>query len=103
MQPTDSKRRRASNRKWIALICGALGVLAATWAYWLVLPGLILGAAAIVLGWFARRDGDRESGSVAMTLGIVAILLVPSVLLIADGAEKWGRDCALDPTHDPNC
>jgi hypothetical protein len=69
----------------------------------MILPGVILGAAAIVLGWRARRHGGSERGSVAIALGIVAILLVPSVLAVADGAEDWGRDCALDPTHDPNC
>ena len=72
-------------------------------AYWLIVPGVILGAVAVVLGWRARRDGDSEHGSVAIALGIVAILLVPSVLWVAESAENWGRDCALDPTHDPNC
>ncbi|HUP71738.1 MAG TPA: hypothetical protein VM282_01705 [Acidimicrobiales bacterium] len=90
-------------RQSIALACGVLGVLAALWVYWLILPGVILGAVAVVLGWHTRRNGGSELGSVAMTLGIVAILLVPSVLVIADQAEDWGRDCALDPTHDPNC
>ena len=93
----------SSKREWIALACGVLGVLAALWVYWLILPGVILGAVAVVLGWRTRRNGGSELGSVAMTLGIVAILLVPSVLVIADQAEDWGRDCALDPTHDPNC
>ena len=92
-----------SKRESIALACGVLGVLAALWVYWLILPGVILGAVAVVLGWRTRRNGGSELGSVAMTLGIVAILLVPSVLVIADQAEDWGRDCALDPTHDPNC
>jgi len=92
-----------SKSQSIAVACGVLGVLAAVWVYWLILPGVILGAVAVVLGWRARRNGGSELGSVAMTLGIVAILLVPSVLLIADQAEDWGRDCALDPTHDPNC
>ena len=87
----------------IALVCGVLGVIAAVWIYWLILPGVILGAVAVVLGWRARRKDDSERGSVAMALGIVAILLVPSVLAVADSAEDWGRDCALDPTHDPHC
>ena len=89
--------------KSVALACGVLGVLAALWVYWLIRPGVILGAAAVVLGWRSRRNGGSELGSVAMTLGIVAILLVPSVLLIADAAEDWGRDCASDPARDPNC
>ncbi len=97
MQPISSKR------EWIALAFGVLGVLAAVWVYWLILPGVILGAAAVVLGWRTRRNGGSERGSVAMALGIVAILLVPSAWSIADSAEDWGRDCALDPTHDPNC
>ena len=92
-----------SKKEAIALACGVLGVLAAVWVYWLILPGVILGAVAIVLGWRSRRNGGSERGSVAMTLGIVAIFLVPSALFIADGAEDWGRDCALDPTHDPHC
>lgn len=87
----------------IALACGVLGVVAAVWIYWLILPGVILGAVAVVLGWRTRRKEDSERSSVAIALGIVAILLVPSVLAVADGAEDWGRDCALDPTHDPNC
>lgn len=86
-----------------ALVCGVLGVLAAVWAYWLVLPGLILGAVAVVLGWRIRRNEGNQRGSVAIALGIVAIFLVPSVLVVANDAEDWGRDCALDPTSDPNC
>ncbi len=87
----------------IALACGVLAVLTAVWIYWLVLPGVILGLAAVVLGWRARRNGASEVGSVALTLGIVGVLLVPSVMVIANDAENWGRDCALDPTRDPNC
>lgn len=87
----------------IAFVCGVVGVVAAVWVYWLILPGLILGAVAVVLGWRTRRKGGSERGSVAIALGIVAILLVPSVLAVTDGAEDWGRDCALDPSHDPNC
>jgi hypothetical protein len=93
----------SSKAQLIALACGVLGVLAAVWAYWLIVPGLIFGAAAIVLGWRTRGSGGSELGSVAMALGIVAILLVPSVLVVAQDAEDWGRDCALDPTHDTNC
>jgi hypothetical protein len=40
---------------------------------------------------------------VALTLGIVAVLLVPAIISIADAAEDWGRDCALHPASDPNC
>lgn len=87
----------------IAVACGIVGVVAAVWAYWMILPGLILGAVAVVLGWRNRGNGNQEGGSVAIALGIAAILLVPSVLVIVDDAESWGRNCALDPTSDPNC
>jgi hypothetical protein len=87
----------------IAVACGALGVVAAVWAYWMILPALILGAVAIGLGWRIRRNEGGQRGSVAIALGIVAILLVPSVLAVADSAEEWGRDCALDSRSDPNC
>ena len=85
-----------------ALACGILGFLGAVVTYWLVLPGLVLGLAAVGLGWHARRD-HRELGSVAITLGVVAILLVPAINQTADDAEEWGRDCALHPESDPNC
>jgi O-antigen ligase len=91
------------NSELVALACGILGVVTAVWVYWLILPGVVLGAVAVVLGWRSRRNGSREGGSVAIALGIAAILLVPSVLVMANEAEGWGRDCALDPTHDPNC
>ena len=96
---------QVSNRKqWIALACGVLGVFAAVWAYWLILPAVILGAVALVLGWQSRRrSGGSEIGSVAVALGIVSILLVPSVIFVADGAEEWGRDCVTDARPDPNC
>ena len=96
-------KRIKINSELIALACGILGVAAAVWAYWMILPGVILGTVAIVLGSLTRRNGSREGGTVAIALGIAAILLVPSVLFIADEAESWGRDCALNPTHDPNC
>ena len=86
-----------------ALACGVLGVLGAFVMWWLVLPGVVLGIAAAVLGWRARRRGHGELGSIAMTLGMVAVLLVPAFTLTADAAEKWGRDCALHPEQDPNC
>jgi hypothetical protein len=87
----------------VALACGVLAVLTAVWMYWLVLPGVILGLAAVVLGWRGRRKGHSEVGSVALTLGVVAVLLVPSVIVLANDAENWGRDCALDPESDPEC
>jgi hypothetical protein len=81
---------------------GALGALAAVWAYWMLVPGVVFGIAAIVLGVRTRRRSSREAGSVAIALGIVALLLVPSVLVIVDAAEDWGRGCALNPSN-PDC
>jgi hypothetical protein len=72
IEGTKMKRIKI-NSELVALGCGILGVTAAVWAYWLILPG------------------------------VAAILLAPSILFIAAAAESWGRDCALDPTHDPNC
>ena len=94
MEPSTSSRL-----PMVALACGVLGVAAAVWMYWLVVPGVILGIAAIVLGLRARRDGPSEAGSVAAALGFVAILLVPSVLFVASESESYGRDCALNPTQ----
>lgn len=86
----------------VAVVCGVLGVVGAVWAYWMVVPGIVLGLAAVVLGVRASRNGRAERGAVAVTLGVVALFLVPSVLFVADGAEEWGRDCALHPTN-PDC
>ena len=83
----------------VALGCGVLAVLTAVWIYWLVLPGVLLGVAAVVLGWRLRRNGGSEAGSAAMALGIVAVLLVPSILVVANEAESWGRDCARHPAQ----
>jgi hypothetical protein len=97
VEPSTKQRQPTA-----ALVCGILGVLAAVWAYWLVLPGVILGAVAIVLGWRARRNGGNEAASVAVALGIVAILLVPSVLIVVNGEQDYARNCALNPA-DPDC
>ena len=83
-----------------ALACAVVAVLTALWLYWLVVPAVLSGTAAIVLGWRSRRDGGSELGSAALAVGIVALLLVPAVLFIADEAEEWGRDCVVDPGPD---
>ncbi|MGD9796484.1 MAG: hypothetical protein AB7H43_06025 [Acidimicrobiia bacterium] len=87
----------------VAVACGVAGAVLAFVLYWLVVPGVVLGLAAVGLGWKARRGGRLELGSVAMTLGVVAVLLVPAFLATADAAEDWGRDCVTDPEPDPNC
>lgn len=81
-----------------ALVCGVLGILAAVWMYWLVVPGVILGIAAVALGLRVRREGSSEGASVAIALGIVAILLVPSVLFVVESEQSYARDCALNRT-----
>ena len=86
----------------LAVGCGALGVAGAVFTYWLLVPGVLLGVAAIVLGLLSRRAGKHAHGAAALSLGIAALLLVPSVLYIVDDAEAWGRDCALHPAN-PDC
>jgi predicted MFS family arabinose efflux permease len=94
---------RQDNLAKAGIVCGVLGFAVTNVMYWLVVPGLVLGLAAAVLGWMARRRGHREIAAVAITLGVVTMLLVPSFISNANSAEDWGRDCALDPEHDPNC
>lgn len=96
-EPTTSRAAVA------AMGAGVLGVLTAFVLYWLVLPGVILGLVAVVIGARSRRTVRSEIATIAMTLGVVAILAVPAFLATAESAEDWGRDCALDPSHDPNC
>jgi hypothetical protein len=98
------EKEAASSRVTIAaVVAGVAGVAAAFVLYWMVVPGVVLGLTAVALGAKSRRQGRKEVGSVAITLGIVAMLAVPAFLSTADVAEDWGRDCALDPSHDPNC
>jgi hypothetical protein len=97
---TDQQSRKVA--PVAGVVCGGLGILAAVWAYWLLVPGVVFGVAAIVIGARGRRRGAREAGSVAVALGIVAVLLVPAVLAIVDDAEDWGRHCALNPSN-PDC
>ena len=82
----------------VAVACGILAVLAAVWMYWLVVPGVILGLAAIMLGWRSRRKRPSEGAAVAVALGIVAVLLVPSVLIVVETESDYTRDCTLNPS-----
>lgn len=95
---------RSDHRSWpmVGVVLGALGILAAVWAYWMIVPGIVFGIAAIVLGVRARRRSSSEAGSVAIALGIAALVLIPAVLVTVDGAEDWGRECALNPSN-PDC
>jgi len=91
-----------------ALVTAALGVAAVTVAYWLVLPAVVLGLVAVILGVVARRRAGlgargRDMATVAVCLGAVAVLFTPVVLMQTSGAEDWGRDCALHPEQDEHC
>jgi hypothetical protein len=86
-----------------ALACGILGFMSTVVMYWLILPGLVLGLAAVLLGWRARRRGELQLTTIAITLGVVTMILVPAFVIVAEGAEDWGRDCALHPEQDSNC
>ncbi len=96
----------------IALVCGGLAVIAAFIAFWMVFISVGLGIAAIVLGVRirGRYTGDvgrdsrdvkaRELASAAIALGIVGILGTGGSFLVSQGAEEYGRDCALNPSPD---
>lgn len=90
-----------------ALACGVLGVLLAIVAFWLILPSILLGIAAIVLAVRVRRNAgasikSRELAAAGMALGLAAILFVPGAWAISEGGEDFGRDCALKPSGS-NC
>ncbi len=93
----------------VGLALAVLALLGAAFVYWLVVPGVVLGAAAATLGFIARRRaiaggrGSRDLAVVVITLGVVAILFTPVVMMASKAGEDWGRSCALDPQHDPNC
>lgn len=50
----------------------------------------------------APRPTPSEGASVAIALGIVAILLVPSVVAVTEMEADYARNCALNPA-DPDC
>ncbi len=96
---------RARTLSMVALGCGVVAVLSAALflAFWLLLPGVLFSIAAIVCGAIARRKGGpSEMATIGITLGIVAILLVPTVVLVWDAGHNDGRDCALNP-HWEDC
>jgi hypothetical protein len=96
---------QTDRRPMIALACGVVGVIAAFLMYWMVLPSVLLGIAAVVVGMRARK-GDagsakgRELAAAAIALGLVAILGTGGSYLNAEWAEDYGYDCALDPSPD---
>ena len=104
----DLSARGAHSLALWALGTAVLGVAAVIVAYWLVLPPVVLGLTAVVLGVIARRRaalGARahDIATVAVCLGAVAMLFTPVVLMQTSAAEDWGRDCALNPGQEENC
>lgn len=90
----------------IALACGVLAVIAAFLMYWMVLVSVGFGVVAVTLGVRIRRTTDhapvREIAMVAIALGLVGIIGTAGSFMVADGAEDYGRDCALHP-EDQDC
>ncbi len=109
MQPaSEAETTRADSLAIVALASAVLGLAALIVAYWLIVPSVVLGGAAVGMGLVARRRAGRgaqarEIAIVALSLGAVAVLFTPVTLLHTGDAERWGRDCALHPDRDENC
>lgn len=91
-----------------ALVSAALGLVAVIVAYWMIIPAVLLGLVAVIVGVIARQraavgDRARDIATVAVCLGAVAMLFTPVILTHTSAAEDWGRDCALHPEQDENC
>ena len=109
VQPaSEAEATRADSLAVVALASAVLGLAALIAAYWLVVPSVVLGGAAVGMGLVARRRAGRgararEIATVALTLGAVAVLFTPVTLMHTGDAERWGRDCAIHPDRDENC
>lgn len=106
-EPGRSARSADSLAFW-ALASAALGIAAVIVAYWMVVPSIVLGLVAVIVGVIARRRGvpgarAHDIATVAVSLGAAAMLFTPVVLMHTSAAEDWGRDCALHPEQDENC
>lgn len=91
---------QADRRPMIALACGVLAAVLSVAMFWMVIPSVGLGIAAIVLG-LRSKSGDsgkgREFAAAAITLGIVAILGTGGSWITSASGENYGRGCALQP------
>lgn len=98
------KKDRAVTLSRVAFWCGIIAILCAVLPpMFLLLPEFFLGIAAIVCGVIARRKGGpSERAAVGIALGIAGVLLVPTIVLVADEAENYGRDCGAHPEWE-NC
>lgn len=99
--------RAQSLAQW-GLVSAVLGVAAVVVMYWLVVPAVLFGLTAVILGLIAHRRAaltgwNRDMATAAVCLGAAAVLFTPVVLMQTAGAEDWGRDCALHPERDENC
>ncbi len=104
----ERRARTADSMAFWALASAALGVVAVIVAYWIVVPSVVLGLVAVIVGVIARRRAvagarARDIATVAVCLGAVAMLFTPVLLMHTSAAEDWGRDCALHPEQDQNC
>ncbi len=76
-------------------------------AFWLIVPVVVLGLAAIFLGLRGRKRAGadprgRELAFAGIALGIASIVLVPAMHIASEDGESFGRECAFKPT-DPHC
>ena len=88
-----------------SFVCAACALAALGVLYWMWIPSIILGAAAIGLGVVARprTSGSRRDLVVAsIAVGAVALLFTPVLNIAADDGFEWGQHCAAQPS-DPNC
>ncbi len=94
---------QTDRRPLIALACGVLAAILSVAMFWMVIPSVGLGIAAIVLG-LRSKPGDtgkgREFAAAAIALGIVGILGTGGSWITSASGEDYGRDCALDPGDD---
>jgi uncharacterized membrane protein len=105
---SDLSPRSADSLALWALGSAALGVVSVIVIYWAIVPAVLFGLVAVIVGLMARQRADRggrarDIAMVAVCLGAVAMLFTPVVLMHTHAAEDWGRDCALRPEHDENC
>ena len=99
----DSQRAETIGK--LSLGAGVLAVLAMGVAFWVIIPSVLLGLAAVVLGVMARRAQSnagraRDAALVAICLGAVAIIGTPWAVLIAMGSEDHGALCEREPSNE---
>ena len=73
----DRSAESADSLALWALVSSALGVVSVIVAYWLILPAVVLGLVAVIVGVIARRRAApgsraRDIATVALCLGAFA-------------------------------